>query len=227
MSGALVSVVMPAFDEEAFIGEALASALAQTYRPVEVIVADDGSRDRTAAIAESYPVRVLRLPHRGPAAARNRGLLAATGEYWAILDADDVMPPDSVARQVAHLEEHPELDVVFGLTEAFVTPGEPRPSHFLAAWEGGPFRAHATAMLARRRALDRVGLFDETLRLGEDFDWLLRAADAELKIGHADHLVLRHRVHGINATSDVGANRQAMLAVLRRSIRRREQREPG
>ena len=92
MSG-LVSVVMPAFDEERFIGEALRSVLAQTYRPVEVIVVDDGSSDRTAGIAAEHGVRVLRLPRRGPAAARNAGLRAARGDYWVIFDADDLMPP--------------------------------------------------------------------------------------------------------------------------------------
>ena len=126
-------------------------------------------------------------------------------------------------RLVAHLEQHPELDVAFGLTEAFVTPGEPRPTHFMAVWEHGAFPWHTTAMLARRRALDRVGVFDETLRLGEDIDWLSRARDAEVKIGHVDHVVLRYRVHSANATADVHVNQQAMLEVLRRSVQRRRE----
>ena len=73
MSGPLVSVVMPAFEQEAFIAEALESALAQTHRPAEVIVVDDGSRDRTAEIAASYGIRLLRTSHRGAAAACNAG----------------------------------------------------------------------------------------------------------------------------------------------------------
>ena len=122
MNGGLVSVVVPAFDEEAFIAEALRSVLAQSYAPVEVIVVDDGSSDHTAEIAEAHGARLVRQSHRGPAAARNVGLELASGAYWTIFDADDLMLPDRLAREVAHLETHPELGMVFGLTEAFVTP---------------------------------------------------------------------------------------------------------
>lgn len=225
MSGGLVSVVMPAFDEEAFIAEALASVLSQSYRPVEVIVVDDGSGDRTAEIAGAHDVRLLRLAHRGVAAARNAGLGVANGDYWMILDGDDLMPGEAIARQVAHLHRHPGLDIVFGLTEAFVTPGEPRPAHFSTAWENGPFPWHASTMLARRAVLDRVGLFDETLPLGEDIDWLTRAKEAGVKIGQTDHLALRYRVHRANVTADTQATRRAMLSVLHRSARRHRERQ--
>jgi glycosyltransferase involved in cell wall biosynthesis len=223
MSGALVSVVMPAFNEEAFIAEALGSVLAQTHQSVEIIVVDDGSSDRTAEIAAAHDVHLLRRTHQGPAAARNAGLSVARGNYWMVFDADDVMPREGIARQAAHLEAHPELDIVFGLTEAFVTPGEPRPSHFVAAWDNGAFPWHASTMLARRAALDRVGLFDETLLLGEDIDWLTRAKEAGVSIGHADHVALRYRVHAANITSDAREHRHAMLTVLRQSVRRRQQ----
>ena len=227
MSGELVSVVMPAFDEERFIGEALRSVLAQTYRPVEVIVVDDGSSDRTAAIAAEHGVRVLGLPGRGPAAARNAGLRAAHGDYWVIFDADDVMPPEGLAGQVAELEHHPELDIVFGMTEAFVNPGEPRPPHFMPEWEAGPYSWHAGTLIARRAVLDTVGLFDETLRLGEDIDWLARAKEAGVRIGHAEHLALRYRVHRASMSSDTRATQDAMLKVLRKSVQRRRSRGHG
>ena len=223
MSGGLVSVIMPAYNEEAFIAEALGSVLAQTHQPLEIIVVDDGSSDRTAEITAAHDVHVLRRTHQGPAAARNAGLSVARADYWMIFDADDVLPRDAIARQAAHLEAHPELDIVFGLTEAFVTPGEPRPSHFVAAWDTGTFPWHASTMLARRAALDRVGLFDETLLLGEDIDWLTRAKEAGVSIGHADHVALRYRVHAANITSNARQHRHAMLTVLRQSVRRRRQ----
>jgi glycosyltransferase involved in cell wall biosynthesis len=212
---------MPAFDEEAFIAEALVSVLAQTYDAVEVIVVDDGSGDHTAEIAEAHDVRVLRRPHAGASAARNAGLAVATGEYWTIFDADDVMPPERLARQVAHLEEHPELGMVLGLTEAFVTPGEPRPAHYNPVWDDGPYREHPGTVLARRAILDLVGDFDETLLLGEDVDWLARAKDAGVRSEHVDYLSLRYRIHRANTSSDTRANQQAMLGLLRTSVRRR------
>jgi len=221
MSEPLVSVVMPAFEEEAFIAEALGSLLAQTYQPVEIIVVDDGSSDRTAEIAAAHDVRLLRRPHRGSAAARNAGLAVARGEYWTIVDADDVMPPEGLCGQVAHLQQHPELGIVFGLTEAFVTPGQQRPPHYSRAWENGPFPWHPTTMLARREVLDLVGPFDETRRLGEDIDWLARARNAGVCVGRSDHVARRYRVHAGNASSDTHANQRAMLNVLRESVRRR------
>jgi glycosyltransferase involved in cell wall biosynthesis len=220
-----VSVVMPAFEEEAFIAEALESALAQTHRPVEVIVVDDGSGDRTAEIAAAHGVRVLRREHQGPAAARNAGLAVAAGDYWTIFDADDLMPRERLAHQVAQLERHPELGMVFGLTRAFVTPGESRPAHFKEIWDRGPFPWHTSTMLARRAVLGLVGPFDETRRLAEDMEWLTRANAAGVRAGLVDHVALLYRVHEGNTSSDPRAKQQAMLAVLRESVRR--QREFG
>jgi glycosyltransferase involved in cell wall biosynthesis len=212
---------MPAFDEEAFIAEALRSVLAQTYRPVEVIVVDDGSGDRTAEIAQAHDVCLLRRPHLGASAARNAGLAVATGEYWTIFDADDVMPPERLARQVAHLEEHPELGMVLGLTEAFVTPGEPRPLHYNPVWDEGPFPACAGTMLARRAVLQVVGLFEESLALAYDVDWLARAKDAGVKAGQVDHVSLRYGIHRGNSSADAPAVNLAVLGLLRSSVQRR------
>jgi glycosyltransferase involved in cell wall biosynthesis len=219
--GGLVSVVMPAFDEEAFIAEALRSVLEQTYQPVETIVVDDGSSDRTADIATEYGVRVVRRPHLGQAAARNAGLAVARGEYWAVFDADDVMPSDRLTHQVAYLEAHPEVGLVLGLAEAFVSPGEPRPPHFKPIWDDGPYRGHWGTMLARGSVKDLVGQFNEALALGEDVEWMGRATDAGVRAGHVDHLCLRYRIHRGNTSSDTRANQLATLSVLRASVRRR------
>jgi glycosyltransferase involved in cell wall biosynthesis len=221
MTDCLVSVVMPAFNEEAFIAAALQSALAQSYERVELIVVDDGSTDRTAAIAAAHGVRVLRRPHQGAAAACNAGLVATRGDYWAIFDADDVMPRERLERQVAYLERHPDLGMTLGLTEAFVTPGERRPEHYNAAWDEGPFPACTGTMLARRELLDVVGLFDEARPIAYDLDWLARAKDAGIRAGHVDELALRYRIHAGNATSDHRAVNLAMLKVLRDSLQRR------
>ena len=153
---------MPAHDEDSFIAEAIESVLAQSHRPVELIVVDDGSSDRTAEIACRYKVRVLRQPHRGAAAAQNAGLGVARGaRIWTMFDADDVMPADRLAHQVSCLKQHPEFGIVLGLTEAFINPGEPRPSHYNPAWDDGPFPACSGTLLARRSAFDLVGAFEE------------------------------------------------------------------
>src|SRR3954468_8267905 len=101
MAGSLVTVVIPVYNGERFLGEAIESALGETHQPVEVIVVDDGSTDGSAAVAESYPeARLLRAENGGPGAARNVGVAAARGEAVANLDADDLMVPERVERQL-------------------------------------------------------------------------------------------------------------------------------
>jgi glycosyltransferase involved in cell wall biosynthesis len=221
VEGELVSVVMPAFDEEAFVAEAVESVLAQTYDRFELIVVDDGSADRTGSIVSGFPgVRVVRRGQRGgPAAARNAGLGVARGDYWAIFDADDVMPPERLECQVEFLREHASVEMVLGLTEAFVNPGEPRPAHWNPAWDGGPYHGHPGTILARRAVLDRVGWFDESLELGSDMQWMARAKLAGVRMGQLEHPCLRYRIHAGNITSDVDTNRAAMLRALRTSRR--------
>src|SRR4051812_7319537 len=108
VSRPLVSVVIPAFNAERFLGEALASVSAQTYAPVETIVVDDGSSDGTAEVARAHPeVALIEQENSGPAAARNRGFAASRGEFIAFHDSDDLMTPDKLAVQVSHMLENP------------------------------------------------------------------------------------------------------------------------
>jgi glycosyltransferase involved in cell wall biosynthesis len=228
----LVSVVIAAYNEQAYIAEALHSVLAQTHHPIELIVVDDGSTDHTAEItaqiatgAAPVPdpptIELLRRPHHGPSAARNAGLKRSSGQYWTIFDADDVMPPDRLTHQVAHLQQHPEHDIVLGLTEAFITPGQPKPPHYNPLWDDGPFPGHAGTMMARRAVLDTVGGYDESMALGEDLDWQARAKAAGIRAGALDHVCLHYRIHRANTSSDTRANRAATLQLLRASVQRR------
>jgi glycosyltransferase involved in cell wall biosynthesis len=116
--GDLISVLVPAYNAEATIGETLASAAAQTHRNLEIIVVDDGSTDATPAIvteaARSDPrIRLLRQPNAGVAAARNRALDEARGTYVAPLDADDIWSTHKLERQFARLRQVPEAGLVY------------------------------------------------------------------------------------------------------------------
>ena len=131
------------------------------------------------------------------------------------------MPPARISHQVAYMDEHPEIGMVLGLTEAFVTPGESRPPHFNPIWDEGPFPACAGTMLARRSVLDVVGLYDETVSLAYDVEWLARAKDAGVGAGHIDHVSLRYRIHPGNTSADRPAVHAAMFGLLRASLHRR------
>lgn len=217
----LVSIIIPAFQAEAYLGEALESALAQDYERHELILVDDGSTDRTAEIAAGYGVPVLRQANGGPAAARNAGLAFARGELLAILDSDDIWPVDRLSLQVAHLLEHPEDGLVMGLTEVFLTPGEPRPRHYPRIAETGPYPGHPSTALVRREIFELVGPFDESLRLSEDLDWLARAGDAGVRIGRLDRTVLHYRIHAKNTSRQTSAVESATLRMLRASVKRK------
>src|SRR3712207_4054623 len=114
----MISVVMPVFNGQRFLAEAMDSLLAQTFRDFEVVAVDDGSTDDTPATLHRYAerdarVRVIRGDHAGISAALNRGIAAATHEWIARMDADDVATPDRFAKQLAAAAAHPDV-VVWG-----------------------------------------------------------------------------------------------------------------
>ena len=104
---------MPAYNAERFVAKSIESALAQTYRPIELLVADDGSKDGTSEVVQRYdaPVRYLHHENRGPAGARNLAIRHATGKYVAFLDSDDLWHPEKLTIQVAIMEAHPEVSI--------------------------------------------------------------------------------------------------------------------
>jgi glycosyltransferase involved in cell wall biosynthesis len=222
----LVSVIVPFYNAERFLDDAVASVLAQRYRPFELILVDDGSTDRSRilskALATVHPeVRLLRLmKNAGPAAARNAGLAEATGSYVAFLDADDLMLPDRLSTQLAYLADHPDIAIVLCGAEQVLEPDAPRDlirRRSLAA--RSPL--HIMSMMIRRPAFDRVGGFEPALRVGEDLDWLFRAGRAGLAIGKIDTVLTRRRMHDRNLSYQTAAIQHAMLQSLRSLLRAR------
>jgi len=242
MEGPAVSTIVPAFNAERFLGEAIESALAQDYRPHQVVVIDDGSTDDTAEVAAAFPqVKLIRQANLGPAAARNAAIEAASGELIALLDADDLMEPSRLEIQVTYLLEHPEAAAVLGRHELLIEPGVEPPrwvAELPAMIEsfGGegmseripvlPDRPTAS-MLARRSAFELVGPYDTSFRLGEDVDWVIRAWECGLELAAVDEVVMRRRVHGANLTYDDAGCRRALLRMLRTRIERGRRRGSG
>jgi glycosyltransferase involved in cell wall biosynthesis len=221
----LVSVVVPAYAGERFLGEALESVADQTYPRIETIVVDDGSPDRCAEIAAARPgVRVLREPHRGVAAARNAGVAAAAGELIAFLDQDDLWQPAKLARQVALLGERPELAIALTYVEMMLAAGTSRPPWltWLTAQQPGYL---PSTWLVRREAFDRVGAFDTKYRIVCDADWLARAKDDGLMNEMLPEALVRWRIHDANGSYDQATMRSETFRMLRDTAAR--QREAG
>jgi glycosyltransferase involved in cell wall biosynthesis len=174
----LVSIVIPCFNDEGFLGEAIESALAQTHAEVEVIVVDDGSTDGSGELARSFGsrVRVTRKPNGGLSSARNRGVDIARGDYVTFLDSDDILMPEFVAKTASLLDVKPTVGWVYVQLEYFGREtglSDFPPFNIEQLVERNYLRATA---LIRTELCKRVR-FDEKLRTGwEDWDFFLSLA---------------------------------------------------
>jgi glycosyltransferase involved in cell wall biosynthesis len=208
----LVSVILPVFNGETYIAEAIASVIAQDYRPLELIVIDDGSSDRTREIVRNIPEATLvERPHRGPGAARNCGIRASKGELLSFIDADDLWTGAKLTTQVKALEDDPSLEAVFGhLTEflgrAIASGSKPVPA------------PTAATMLIKRASFERIGWFEDDAV--EAFDWYLRASERSLRSRILPDVVYQRRIHAANRGV---ANRDpvAYLRAIKSSLDRR------
>lgn len=228
MTAPLISCIIPVFNGERYLQETLDSVFAQTHQTLEVIVADDGSTDRSAELARSYrppvlhPVIVVQQPNAGHAAARNLGLASATGEYVAFVDADDLWHPEKLSRQMERFAARPELGVVFTHLENFWSPdSDPASRPNDDAFRPLPGYTSVT-MLARRELFARVGLLDVTLQHGNDRDWFCRAAEHGVVLEMMPDVLVRRRLHASNRSAALGNNSRAeYLRILKASLDRR------
>jgi glycosyltransferase involved in cell wall biosynthesis len=227
----LVSVIIPTYNCAQFLAPALESVAAQSYRPLEVIVIDDGSTDRTEAVVTAF-LRRTGLPgcyhfqhNQGPSAARNHGLTLARGAWVAFQDADDVWLPGKTAHQMQVLASHPDAGIAWG--NALPFQGDIAPEITFADSSTATLASLTMWMvqstLMRREVLDEVGPFDPALRLGEDVDWMLRAMERSVQIVVDHELVVYYRRHTTNLTGDAAMTQRAFHYVLKRSLDRRRQ----
>jgi glycosyltransferase involved in cell wall biosynthesis len=220
-----VSVIIAVHNGEQYLRACIESVVGQTVPPDEVIVVDDGSTDRSAAIAQSFGtvVSVLRQENRGQAAAVAAGLARASGTCLAFNDADDLWTPQKQEWQLSALAGDPDLDMVFGISEQFVSPelGPDEHRRFAPSVETMPGQVLPAATI-RRRAFDRVGGINPALRGAGLTDWLARTGQVGLKRATLPKVVHRRRLHLANYGRTHTAERDRnLLAVLRRQIDRR------
>lgn len=215
-----VSVIVPVFNAEAYVAEALESVGAQTLQPHEVIVVDDGSTDGSAAVAERHGVTLLRKENTGVADARNLAIERSTGDFVALLDADDVWLETKLSEQVQALREHPEAGYALGY-HRYIFEGKRRAEWFKRTQADEPEPSYCPSIWTiRREVMDRVGLFEPGRRVGEDIDWLARANDLGITSVMVPKVLLLRRIHDNNLTG-LPETRLAWLRVLRASAARK------
>jgi glycosyltransferase involved in cell wall biosynthesis len=221
-----VSVVIPTFNAESFVGEALQSVHDQTLKAVEVIIVDDGSTDGTLRVVEGFrdslDLTIVRQPNAGPSAARNTGIRRARGRYCAFLDADDVMLPQLLSIGSAVLDA--QADVGFVLTNVLTFDGR-GPIQFkrwnLSTAPGETVLdkllvenfVTTSAVMVRTERLIEAGLFNERRRVAEDYElWLSLAS--RWKVGLIDESLVRYRYTQGSLSSDKLFSARSALEVV-------------
>jgi glycosyltransferase involved in cell wall biosynthesis len=221
-----ISVLMPVYNEERYVAEAVESVLAQTFADFEFIIIDDGSRDRSLAILEGFAardprIRLVSRPNTGIVKALNQGLAMATGELVARMDADDVAMPERLARQRDYLADHPEC-VMVGSRVLVIDPSglpltvmsdvlthEQIVDGFLA--DRGQLVYHPSVMYRRRVVLD-IGAYRDIFDEAEDLDLFLRLAEVG-RVVNLEEPLLKYREH-------LAKSSRAKVVRLKENIRR-------
>lgn len=212
-------VVIPAFNAAATIGDTLRSVAAQTVKPDEIVVVDDGSTDDMAAsiAASGVAVRYIRQDNAGPGSATTRGFAALTAPLIATLDADDLWLPEKIARQMRHLAENPGTSGVFAHLRTFVDgQADKKSPNAQPGWS-------RTTMMIRRQVADTVGtIIDPVGGRGEMVDWLARAREAGFRLDMLGEVLALRRIrpgslsYGRDSSRDRGYLQVAREAMLRR-----------
>jgi glycosyltransferase involved in cell wall biosynthesis len=220
----LISVMIPVYNGEAYLGEAIDSVLQQSYRPTEIIVVDDGSTDGTANVALGFgdQIRYEQQSRAGNGAARNRAVQLAAGDLFAFLDADDRFVPGALERLARVLEEDQSLQAVYGHVREFVSPDIDTDALVrLRAPIARIAGCLPTNMLMRRDAFLRVGQFATHLRVGVTVDWAARADEIGQRKILLDDVLFERRLHGDNNGIRERDHRSHYIQVVKAALDRR------
>lgn len=224
--GPTVTVVVPTYNGARYLREAIDSALAQTWKELEIVVVDDGSTDETPSLLAEYGtrIRVIRKPNGGTSSALNVGIRAAQGEWVAWLDSDNLWEPTKVEREIETARVHPAAGLIY--TDYVQVDEEGRViGHFRGP--APPGRAgrilrlirimyiNASSTLIRRSVFDDVGLYDETEPTAHDLEMFLRILE-RYDIAHVPEPLLRYRVHPGQLTKRPFTPDRAVARALRR-----------
>jgi glycosyltransferase involved in cell wall biosynthesis len=203
-----VSVIIPYYNQPAFLAVAVSSVEQQTYPNIEIIVVDDGSAvPADSILPQRSGVRIIRTENRGVSAARNFGFQRCSGDYLIFLDSDDRLCPDAIAAHLQELCEHPDAGLSFGPNRSIDQHGaeirpahicRPRKDYFRMFLEGNPIGSPGAAMI-RRTAFVAAGRFNESVAMGEDYDLYLRIARQWPLVQH-NTCVLEYREHSANTS---------------------------
>ena len=222
---ALISIMMPAYNAEKYIGLAIESVLAQSFRDWELIIVNDGSTDKTPEIASSYSdprIKVIYQPNGGESSARNTALKQMQGDLIAFLDSDDLYLPNHLEVTVGHLQTHPDVNGVY--TDGYYCDQDGSRLQTLSSRRRGPFEGDIfeevirssdvfgapVCVVLRRDIIKDYGLeFDPDIVIGPDWDFLAQYS-AVTRFAYAGHQSCLYRVHQTNISIRTNLQKRAL-----------------
>jgi len=221
-----VSVIIPAFNAQKYIDEAILSVLNQTSPVSEIIVVDDGSTDGTREVVEKYRgVGYAYQDNAGVAAALNRGCRLATSNYVAFISADDVWQPDKIQQQRACLLRRPQA-LVFGHMKNFISPELAQDEAIKISCPKDAMPAYsAGTLLTHLDNFNQIGLFNESLSVGEFVEWYGRAKDLQMDVVMMDAVVSMRRLHKSNHSKTALKSSKSYAPALKAILDRRRAKE--
>lgn len=222
-----VSILMPVYNGEQYLSEAIESTLAQTYQNFELLIVNDGSTDNSKAIVATYlsnpKISYFEQQNAGVAAARNQAIRNANGKYIGFLDQDDLWLPDKLSTQIQFLDTNQEIAFVHsrqGYIQADGALIADYPKDWIADLHGNCFtelfkrnRIAVLTVLLRKNVIDKIGFFNETVSRVDDYELWLRIC-SKYPIGFQDKKLALYRCHDTNASHDYIKMEQAELNAL-------------
>ena len=223
-----VTVIMPVYNGEQYLAEAIQSVLTQSFSDFELVIVDDGSTDGSGAIVQQflprYPnIRYLYQENAGVSAARNTGITANQTPLIAFLDQDDRWTKDTLQHQITYHQSHPEVGYTLGHQICFLEAGIATPKWFLLQKLDLPHIGYLPGTLMVKRWLfDQLGLFDTQYPISSDADWFARANDAKIPMHILSELILERRIHGRNQSQQAERIHTELFQLLQASIQRKK-----
>jgi glycosyltransferase involved in cell wall biosynthesis len=220
-----VSVIIPVFNGEKFLAEAIESVLEQNYEPLEIIVVDDGSTDRTREVADRFKknIKYVYQKNKKVSSARNKGIALSKGDIIGFIDHDDRWVKGRLNTHLSYLAKDPSLELVIGRVQRFYLLNEgDEPKNYKYEYLNESFLTPSVgAATFRKSVFDKVGLFDEDISMVEDIDWSMRARGQNIRSIVLNQCSLRYLRHQGNMTNNEELLYRSLAGALKKSLNRR------
>jgi len=221
----LISVILPVFNSESYVREAVESVLSQTYKPVQLICINDGSSDNSLAILKSFGDKIILIDSAencGIAQSRNKGVEVASGEFVAFMDADDIWKEQKLSVQMEQFVKDPELGASFSHMKCFLSPELSEEVKRTRYCPPGVLPGYiSAAVLIKMSVFKKVGGFNPKWRVGEFVDWSARAKSIGVSFAIVPDVFLLRRIHGSNTGVTERPSQTDYLKIVREALERK------